>query len=168
MAREQSPPKGLLLLLLRFPILLFRLGLGGLMTKHFLLLKHIGRKTGLTRYAVLEIVRREEATGTIIIVSGMGTQSQWYKNLLHQPNVSIQLGRRTYPVRAEPLPKEACGEEMVRYARRHPRAAKFLSKQMGFDADGSEEGYRRIGEQLQFFALVPREEEKSPSPQPTA
>ncbi|MCD6400518.1 MAG: nitroreductase family deazaflavin-dependent oxidoreductase [Anaerolineales bacterium] len=156
MTKKISPPKGLMRLFLRFPIILYRIGLGGLLGKRFLLLNHIGRKTGLPRQAVLEVVRYDRISGAYIIVSGFGPKSQWRKNLLQHPEVTIQVGRRKIPVRAECLTSAQCGEEMVRYARRYPKAARSLSKIMGFQIDGSEEAYQKVGEQLQFFALIPR------------
>jgi hypothetical protein len=41
--------------MMRAPIALYRVGLGGLLGKRFLLLEHTGRKSGLTRRTALEI-----------------------------------------------------------------------------------------------------------------
>jgi hypothetical protein len=48
---------------------------------------------------------------------------------------------------AEPLSPEESGEAMVTYARRHPKAAKNLTKVLGYDLDGSEEAYRQVAEE---------------------
>ncbi len=149
------PPKGLLRWFFRFPVWLYRLGLGGLMGKRFLLLNHLGRKTGKVRQAVLEVVRYDEQTGVYIVVSGYGERSQWAKNLLAHPDVTIQPGKSAIAVKAEPLSQQQSGDEMVRYAHKYPHAARSLSKLMGFAVDGSDNGYRKIGERLLFFALVP-------------
>jgi hypothetical protein len=50
-------PTGWVRALLRLPILLYRLHLGWLLGHRFLLLTHVGRKSGLQRRTVLEVVR---------------------------------------------------------------------------------------------------------------
>jgi hypothetical protein len=52
----KRPPKGLLRLMLRLPIWLYRLRLGWLLGNRFLLLTHVGRKTGLPHQTVVEVV----------------------------------------------------------------------------------------------------------------
>ncbi len=45
--KEIHPPRGLARIGFRIPIILYRLGLGGLLGTRFLLLTHTGRKSGL-------------------------------------------------------------------------------------------------------------------------
>lgn len=154
--KEPSPPRGLSRLFFRLPIWLYRLGLGGILGGRFLLINHVGRKSGQSRQAVVEVVRHDAATGTYIVCSGFGEHAQWFQNVMHTPDVTIQVGRRSLLVHAERLPAAAGGDEMVDYARRHPKSAAELAKFMGFAVDGSEAGYRAVGEQLPFVAFHPR------------
>ena len=55
--KKLEPPQGCSRLLFRAPVWLYRLGLGGLFGKRMLLLNHTGRKSGLPRQAVLEVVQ---------------------------------------------------------------------------------------------------------------
>ena len=50
---ERKPVTGLKRIMFRAPIFLYRIGLGGLLGKRFLLLNHIGRKT------VMEVVNHD-------------------------------------------------------------------------------------------------------------
>lgn len=151
------PPSGLSRLLYRAPITLYKLGLGGVMGNRIALLNHIGRKSKQPRQTALEVVDYDKDSDTVTVVSAWGDKSDWYRNLLEQPNVTIQLGRRTIPVTAEPISPEEGGDAMVIYARRHPRAARELLSVVGYSVDGSEESYRRLGrESLRFVALRPR------------
>ena len=154
--KEPSPPRGLSRLFFRLPIWLYRLGLGGILGGRFLLINHVGRKSGQSRQAVVEVVRHDAATGTYIVCSGFGEHAQWFQTVMHTPDVTIQVGRRSLLVHAERLPAAAGGDEMVDYARRHPKSAAELAKFMGFAVDGSEAGYRAVGEQLPFVAFRPR------------
>lgn len=154
MTPTRKPPRGLQRLLWRAPIWLYRLGLGWLLGRRFLLLTHIGRKSGLPRQAVVEIDEYDPATDTYYIASGFGRKSDWYQNILKTPQVTIQVGNRKMEAVAEPLTPEASGEAMVRYARAHPTAARNLAKVLGLEVDGSEESYRRVAqEHIPFVAL---------------
>ncbi len=156
MQNAPALPTGVSRLLFRLPIWLYRLRLGWLLGGRFVLINHIGRKSGQARQAVVEVVRHDQATDGYIVCSGFGKKAQWYQNLLATPDVTIQVGARKLAAHAEPLPAEASGKEMIDYARRNPTAARGLGKFMGLEVDGSEEGYRKAGEKLHFLALRPR------------
>ena len=151
---SRRPPRGFARLLWRAPIWLYRLHLGWLMGSHFLLLTHTGRKSGLPRYAVVEVADYDPKTNTYYVASGFGRKSDWYRNILKTPRVTIQVKNKKMTAVAEPLSPEESGELMVRYARKHPKAARNLSKLMGLEVDGTEEGYRRAAqEHIPFVAF---------------
>jgi deazaflavin-dependent oxidoreductase (nitroreductase family) len=105
------PERGLLRLALRLPIWLYRARLGWLLGDRFLLLTHIGRKSGLPRQAALEVVRHDRATDTYIIASGWGEKADWYRNIRHTPAVTIASGGRRWAAWAEPLSKDTAERE---------------------------------------------------------
>ena len=73
--------------LVRAPIWLYRFHLGFLFGRRMLLLEHLGRKSGARRYAVLEVVDHPR-TDEYVIVSGFGERSQWYRNVVANPQRS--------------------------------------------------------------------------------
>lgn len=148
-----QPPTGWRRWAFRLPIRLYRAGLGPLLGKRFLLLHHIGRKSGKERQAVVEVVAYDAKGGTWIIASGFGPKSDWYRNLRHRPQVTVQFGRRHFTVTAHFLEPEEGGDIMAAYARRHPRAARRLCSLMGFPVDGSEADYRGVGKATPFVRL---------------
>ncbi|MCO6450833.1 MAG: nitroreductase family deazaflavin-dependent oxidoreductase [Caldilineales bacterium] len=151
--RAPKPPSGLTRILFRLPIYLYKIGLGGLLGGRFLLLNHAGRKSGLPRQTVVEVVRHDAPNDTYIIASGFGEGSQWFQNLMHTPAATIQVGRRRMSAHARRLSSDEGAAEMADYAQRNPKAARTLAGYMGFEVDGSEAGYRQLGEQLPFVAL---------------
>lgn len=157
MKRTAAPsrPSGLTRTLYRLPIGLYRAHLGILLGHRFVLINHIGRRTGLPRQVVVEVVARNHETGAVIVASGFGAGSDWYRNLLAHPEVSIQVGAQHRDVRAIVLPPERSGDVMVDYARRHPRAARALAGYMGFETDGSEDDARAVGRELPMLLLDP-------------
>ena len=84
---RKSPPRGLLRLAARTPIWLYRLRLGWLLGGRFLMLTHIGRKTGRPRQVVLEVVRHDRDSNSFIVASGWGEQSNWFQNVQKTPQV---------------------------------------------------------------------------------
>lgn len=141
-----KPPTGFQAVLWRLPIWLYRLNLGWLIGERMMLLKHIGRKSGQERQAVIEVVRHDKEADVYYVASGFGKKSQWYQNLQANPDVKIQVGKRKLDVHANLLAPEQCGEEMVCYAKTHPQIAKNLMQIIGHEAPETPEGYRSLAE----------------------
>jgi deazaflavin-dependent oxidoreductase (nitroreductase family) len=142
--------------LFRMPIRLYRLGLGWLFGRRLLLLNHIGRVSGKPRQVVLEVVAHNPADGSYVVASGWGPAAAWYRNILHTPTVTIQVGTRTMRVKAVPLTTDEGASIFADYASRHRMAAKYLlPRLMGFSVDGSEADFRAVGERTPFVRFVP-------------
>ncbi|NDJ61868.1 MAG: nitroreductase family deazaflavin-dependent oxidoreductase [Chloroflexi bacterium] len=87
--------------LLRSPLLLHRLGFGGLLSlAHLMILTTRGRKTGLARHTAIEFRRHGSK---IYVISAWGDRPQWYRNLLVNPAVLIQQGDQCYGACAQPV-----------------------------------------------------------------
>ena len=154
---KSSPPRGLARLAFRLPIWLYHLRLGWLLGERVLLLTHIGRKSGLPRQAVIEVVRHDPASDTFIIASGWGEQTDWFRNIQKNPNVVVQCGTRRLEVVAERLPLDVAADELHGYAQRHPRAFRMITKRLiGQEPDGSAESWRRLATDVPMVALHPR------------
>ena len=150
-----EPPSALVRWLFRAPVYFFRAGLGFLFGSRIIMLEHIGRKSGLTRYSCVEVVDRDEGD-VLVIVSGYGERSQWYRNLLADPAIHIRVGRQRRTVIADMLSPTAGGDAMVDYARRHPKIAPRLMKLCAAHMDGTEADYREVAEKrLRFVRLIP-------------
>ena len=154
--KNVRPPAGLTRFLFRIPIHLYRLRLGWLFGSRLLLLNHIGRVSGKPRQTVLEVAERDG--DSYVVASGWGPTAAWYRNILHTPEVSIQVGRRMIPVTAVPLTAEEGAEIFARYAARHRAAATYLlPRLMGFSVDGSEADFRAVGQRMPFVRLATRD-----------
>lgn len=156
MPESLESPTGISRWLARAPIWLYRCHLGWVLGKRFLLLNHVGHKTGLTRSVVVQVVRHDPISRAYIICSGWGERSQWYQHLMADPNTTIQVGFRVTAVHAHGLSPAEGAVEMVTYSRRRRRAARRIAEFAGCQTDGSEESYREIGERLPFVRLDPR------------
>ena len=90
--KNVRPPSGMSRALFRAPIYLYRLGLGWLFGKRILLLNHTGRVSGTQRQVILEVVEHDRTNGSFVVASGWGPTAAWYRNILHTPQVSVQVG----------------------------------------------------------------------------
>jgi deazaflavin-dependent oxidoreductase (nitroreductase family) len=153
--RSPRRPAGFRRVLYRMPLGLYRAGVGGLLGHRFVLIHHLGRKSGRWRQVVVEAAERDRATGAIVVMSGFGANSDWYRNLLANPDARIQLGYRSIDVHAVPLTPDEAGAVLARYAQRHPRAARALVRVLGLPADRSTAGYHAAGRQIPALRLEP-------------
>ncbi|SFA93483.1 deazaflavin-dependent oxidoreductase, nitroreductase family [Amycolatopsis marina] len=152
---ERKPqPKGLAKFLFRLPIHLYRIGLGRLLGGRFLLLHHRGRVSGKPRQVVIEVVHHDSTAGSYTVASGFGAKADWYRNVLADPEVRIQVGGKKGAATAVPLDTEAGAEVMAEYASRHKRAAKALCRYMGFEVDGGAADFREAGRHIPFLRLL--------------
>ncbi|UNO40812.1 nitroreductase family deazaflavin-dependent oxidoreductase [Streptomyces sp. MST-110588] len=154
--RATPSPTGWRRLLARAPIHLYRWHLGRLMGGRVLLLTHTGRKSGRPRQVVLEVTGRTPGTGAYRLASGLGPTSQWYRNILHTPEVTIQVGGRRTAAVARPMTPEESGRAMAEYAPRHPRTARRLMGVCGIETDGTAEDYYLVGrDHIPFVEITP-------------
>ena len=121
-------PQGILKCFLRLPIGLYQIHLGGLLGDRFLLLTHIGRKTGLPHQTVVEVVQHDRATETYYVVSGWGEKANWYQNIMAKPKVTIQVRNQKLAAIAERVSPDNGAQIMLDYARKHPLPYALLRK----------------------------------------
>jgi deazaflavin-dependent oxidoreductase (nitroreductase family) len=167
MSFAQPPTTPMRKALFRAPIWIYRLGLGPLMGRRFVLLTHRGRTSGEARQAVLEVIGANDATGTVLVASGYGRRSQWYRDIEAEPRVMFQVGARRHRGRATPLPPEEAGQALAHYAQRHPATARALVGGPGFGVDGSPESYARVAadpEGIPVVRLAPNDPPRSDFP----
>lgn len=128
----------------RVPIWLYRARVGFLLGGRFLMLEHVGRKSGRRRYVVLEVIDRPSA-GKYVVASGFGERAQWFRNIVADPQVLVHLGgRRPRAARAQRLDPDAAAASLSRYAGAHPRSwaalRPVLEQMLGarIDKDGAD------------------------------
>ena len=139
-------------MLFRAPILLYRLRLGFLLGTRFIMLEHIGRKSGRKRRTVLEVVVNDP--DAVYVAAAWGSKSQWYNNIKADPSVVFYLGSKRYESSAEDVLVSRARQLMDRYAVAHPVA---LDKLAGFmlddPADSTDEQARQVAENVPFVRL---------------
>jgi deazaflavin-dependent oxidoreductase (nitroreductase family) len=100
-------PNRVVHLMLRMPMIFYRLGLGDLLNAiHLMVLTTRGRKSGQPRHIPVEYRRHGSK---IYLISVWGERPDWYQNLIADPLATVQLGRRQFSALADPVtdPAEA-------------------------------------------------------------
>lgn len=154
-----APPGQALRLGLRLPIWLYRAHLGWLLGDRFLMLTHVGRKSGKPRQVVLEVVSHDKTTDTYVVASGWGEKSNWFRNIEKTPAVVVHVGQRRFGATAVRLSIEEGERELRDYARRHPMAFKELSTIMlGRRFAGTEEDCAVLAQSVPLIAFKPNKD----------
>lgn len=134
---SQGSPTGLKRWFLRAPIGLYRARLGFLFGNRFLMLEHVGRKSGEIRRTVLEVVvNRPDA---VFVAAAWGAKSQWFTNLKANPDARFYIGPKVFDTHAVVVDREEARQLMAEYAASHPKALDRLSKLMLDDPPGAPE-----------------------------
>ena len=100
-----------------FVVLFWKLGLGKLINiwpsvgGRILVIRHSGRASGTTYLTPVNFMEKDDA---IHVVSGFGAQSDWYQNILANPQVEIWLPDGWYVGRAEQADDSAERLELIR------------------------------------------------------
>ena len=123
------------------------------MGKRFVLLEHRGRVTGYTRWNVLEVIKWDEISQTIRIVSAWGENADWLRNIRAHPEVRINFSGEKFAARAEPLDRLETYEVLLDYAQLHPRSSKELARLLGYRLDGTPEDFASLTARMTVVTL---------------
>ncbi len=153
--------------LLRAPVLVSRIGLGGLMPGRpmlgglmpgHLMLTTVGRRSGQPHRVVVDM-SQDAATDSYYVSSGFGEHADWYRNLQANPEVRVQVGWRKFRARASTLPVEEAEEQVLGRWRKHGRLMRFYGalslRSMGLKGWSTEEEVRAVVAEIRVVALRP-------------
>ena len=101
----EERPQGWGRWLSRLPISLYRLGWGGILGwLPMLVMTTRGRHTGLPRHVMVEFRRHGSK---YYLFSAWGKRTDWYRNLLQHPRVTLQHGAHVFAADAQPVQDDA-------------------------------------------------------------
>ncbi len=125
-----------------------------------MLLVHVGRRTGLRRRTVLEVVEYHAEGPEVIVASGFGPKADWLRNLATTPDPEVFTGSQHFIAAYRMLGVPEAVGVMAGYEARSgafaPVVRKVLSRLLGWRYEGSDADRRRMAEQLPFIAFRPR------------
>lgn len=116
------------------------------------MIEHRGRRSGLLRRTVLEVVDRAERE--VRVVAGYGPSSDWYRNLEAGGLEAGWVGSRRHPRPAMRfVPAEEAADVIARYEAAHPRTAEKLFRLMGVSHDGTAESRTAMMREIPMVAF---------------
>jgi deazaflavin-dependent oxidoreductase (nitroreductase family) len=153
--------KGRLWDFFRAPVYLYRWRLGWLLGKRFVLLTHYGRRTGLRRQTVLEVVEYRKQGPEVVVANGFGPNSDWVRNIQARPGeVEVTVGVRHFAASHRYLGEEEAMAVIEGYERRNrfmaPIVRAGFSWLLGWKYHGGESDRRRLVQQIPLIAFRPK------------
>ena len=116
-----------------------------------LVLTTTGRKSGLPRQTPLQF---ELIDGVYYVGSARGVQADWYRNLVANPKVQVQVQGRRFNAAAEPVtdPQEIADFLEIRL-RRHPKMIGMMMRAEGLPKNFNRADLERLSSRLAVVAL---------------
>ena len=151
-----SIPTGASRLAFRLPIYLYRLDLGRLLGHRLLLLVHQGRKSGLPRETVLEVLHHDPATRESVVLSAWGEKADWYRNVGETSALEIRTGGERYVPQQRFLAPQENHAVIADFGRRHPLAFRVFARVFSYPLGGTEAARREVARSLRLVAFRPR------------
>jgi deazaflavin-dependent oxidoreductase (nitroreductase family) len=156
---SQKPP-AFMLPLMKMPLILYRLGLGRLLGKRFLLLTHVGRKSGKVYRSVLAVLKFDPSTGEIYAVSPWSA-SNWYRNIQAAPAREVETGDVRYAPAQRALSPEEIAALFVTFRREHPVFSRMVARIPGWKIDSTYAEFLALARTLRGMAFQPQKEQFS-------
>ncbi len=133
MALAHRRPYGIYRLLANAPRWFYRLGLGWVLGHRVVQITHRGRKSGLLRRTILEVLSYDSQTREVLVVSGWEGKTDWYRNIEREPALEVRIGRVRYRPAQEFLSPQETAQLILTLFRQHPREVHFVGSLLGID-----------------------------------
>ena len=144
--------------LFRAPVYLYRWKCGWLLGHRFLLLIHVGRRTGLRRSTVLEVIEYREQGPEAVVISGFGRSADWLRNIEAAPSLEVVIGSQRFVAVHRFLDEDEAVNVVAGYERRNrliaPLVRSTLSRLLGWRYHGSTSDRHRLVRQLPLVAFL--------------
>ncbi len=139
---------------MKMPLIFYRLGLGRLLGKRFMLLTHKGRRSGKVYRTVLAVLRFDEKTREILAVSPWSA-SNWYRNIQVTPALKVETdGVRYVPVQRSLSPEEIAAL-FVEFRKEHPIFSRMVARIPGWKIDSTYHEFLALARTLRGVSFRP-------------
>jgi len=152
-ANEKAP--WLMIPMFKLPLLLYRLRLGWLLGKRFMLLTHVGRHSSKVRRTILAVLRFDETTKEIFAVSAW-KGSDWYSNIQAAPALEVETAFVRYAPMQRTLSPEEITTTFIEYRKKHPIFSRMICRIPGWKWDSSYEEFLELARTLRGVAFTPK------------
>jgi deazaflavin-dependent oxidoreductase (nitroreductase family) len=149
-------PPALMVPFMKMPLIIYRLGLGWIFGKRFMLLTHVGRRSGKAYRSVLAVLRFDEQTREIFVVSPWES-SNWYRNIQASPALEVETGRVRYTPSQRSLSAQEIAVLLIEFCQQHPIFSRMVARIPGWKINSSYEEFLELAITLRGVAFMPAE-----------
>jgi deazaflavin-dependent oxidoreductase (nitroreductase family) len=139
----------------RTPLFLYQHGWGRLLGRTFLLLVHVGRRTGQPHETVTMVLGDDRATCEVVICSAWGPRADWLLNLEGAAATEVRIARDSFTPLHRFLSDEEAASVVASFRERHPRRTRFISTILGWGDLRSDDAVRTFVADHPFVAFRP-------------
>jgi deazaflavin-dependent oxidoreductase (nitroreductase family) len=151
----ETIPVRLALAVFRLPLGLYRRGWGSLLGHTFLLLVHVGRRSGTIYSSVAMALTYDRATREAVICSVWGERADWVRNIRVRPALQVRIGRQSFTPEQRFLTEDERFDVAIDFRRRHPWRLRLLTLIFGWDDLRSDAAVRAFVRSRPLVALRP-------------
>ncbi len=142
--------------LLGTPKWLFKMRLGFVFGKRFVLLEHRGRRSGKRYETPLEVVHGDVTTAEIVVLSARGAKADWFLNLQASPAIALWIGNARRRVDQRFLETDDGLAILTSYQAAHPKAARRIAAALDLPDPATAEARAELAQVLPMVGLTPR------------
>lgn len=153
--RNTARAPAIMLPIFKSPIFLYRTGLGWLLGKRFMLLTHIGRRTGKSYRTVLAVLFFDPETREIKTISAW-SHSDWFHNIQASPALAVETGGVRYTPVHHALSPEEIATLFEEYRKKHPIFSRIVCQIPGWKWSSSHEEFVELARTLRGVAFQPK------------
>ncbi len=147
---------------MKMPLVLYRLGLGRMLGKRFMLLTHKGRRSGKVYRTVLAVLRFNEKTREVLAVSPWSA-SNWYRNIQATPALEVETGDVRYAPAQRDLSPEEIAALFVEFRKEHPIFSRMIARIPGWNIDSTYAEFLALARTLRGVSFYPASSAESAS-----
>ena len=148
-------PGRLALAVFRMPLPLYRRGWGWILGRTFLMLVHVGRKSGQPHDMVAMVLADDRNTGEVVIFSGWGPEADWLHNLHAGAAREVRIARERFVPEHRFLSDDEAVAVGLAFRHRHPRRLRLASAILGWGDLRNDAAFRDFVRGHPFVALRP-------------
>jgi deazaflavin-dependent oxidoreductase (nitroreductase family) len=137
------------------PLCLYRRGWGSVLGRTFLLLVHVGRKSGTPYSAVAMVLADDRGTGEVVICSAWGPEADWVRNLRAGAAREVCVGPERFVPEHRFLSDDEAVAVALEFRGRHPRRLWLVSRILGWGDLRRDDAVRDFVHLHPFVALRP-------------
>jgi deazaflavin-dependent oxidoreductase (nitroreductase family) len=133
--------------------------LGWLLDSRFLLLTHVGRRSGREYRTVVEVVGRLPESGEYVVMAGFGHTADWLQNLRAGGGREVTVGTKRFRPDFRELDVDQASAVLAGYEQRNrliaPVVRRVLSRLVGWRYTGADDQRRRLVAERPLIAFRP-------------